>query len=647
LYQLLPEIYRTRDVTVGEPLRAILAVLETELRAVEADVDALYANWFVETCDDWVLPYLADLLGVEAGDESAPLLSTQRSLVARTVRYRHWQGTLATLRDAARNATGWQVVVVEGFRCVAVAGSIRWPGLERGRTVDLRRQTPRVGAAGNNWRYLATIDDRGESAATNRAGYNLGELYLFVSRLQPYLDRRGSARRIQAGRYTCHPFGIDAPLLGGDENRSEWSFTIGVAVDASAKAELVLASQIVTGDLSEWRLPSFGIEEHRIVVDPVRGRLAFPSGQEPERVEVGYGYAFSADLGGGVYDRWSTLTQPDDELWCATVDSGPGREDPKVQRFATVGAALAAWAQSDRSGLIRVMDSRTYRLEPDGPAGATSPLTIGGGRTLAIEAANDESPCLVGNLLVCGDRPAARLRLNGLWIDGSLTVGGQLDLDLRHCTLRPLPNAVSLQTPSDDEPGLRVAVAWSIIGRIRLSPSALGLWVTDSIVDGVGSPAIAGLDSGFGPPTVLERATILGPTIVDEITRAVDCLFSDRVVARRTIDGEISTSFVPIGSQTPGRQRCQPDLALDEASESARSGLRQRLKPSFTSIYYGDPGYAQLSLACPNEIKSGSSSASEFGAFHHLRQADREARLRAVLADYLPGSLRPRVVYVT
>jgi hypothetical protein len=628
-------------------MRAILAVFETEFRAIEADVDALYANWFVETCDDWVIPYLADLLGVEGGDGSAPLLSTQRSFIARTARYRHWQGTLTTLRDAARDATGWQVVAVEGYRHVAVAASIGFPSLEPGGTVDLRRQAPRAGVAGNNWRYLATTSNHSESAATSRAGYSLDELDLFVSRLQHYADRRGSARRVQAGCYTFHPFGIDIPVLGDDETPSDQTFTIRVGADANGKSEPVPASQIVLGDLSQWRRPLFGGEGHRIVVDPARGRLAFPAGQDPDRVEVGYGYAFSADLGGGVYDRWSSLTRPNEDLWCATVDSGPGREDPEVQRFATLGTALAAWTQSNRSGLIRVLDSRTYRLEPDEPAGAMNPLTIGGGRTLAIEAANDECPCLMGNLFVSGDQPAARLRLNGLWIDGSLTVGGHLDLDLRHCTLRPLPNAASLQTRSDDEPELRVAVAWSIVGRIRLSPSALGLWVTDSIVDGVGGPAIAGPNAGFGPPTMVERATMLGSTKVDEMTRAVDCLFSDRVVARRTSDGEIRTSFVPIGSQTPRQQRCQPDLALGEASETARSGLRQRLKPAFTSIYYGDPGYAQLSPSCPDEIKSGSSSNSEVGAFHHLRQADREARLRAALVDYLPSSLRPRVVYVT
>ena len=50
--------------TQGEPLRALLAVIEGELERIEADTAVLYDNWFIETCDEWVVPYIGDLLGV-------------------------------------------------------------------------------------------------------------------------------------------------------------------------------------------------------------------------------------------------------------------------------------------------------------------------------------------------------------------------------------------------------------------------------------------------------------------------------------------------------------------------------------------------------------------------------------------------------
>ena len=64
LYQLLPAIYKLRDTDEGEPLRALLAVLETELDTIEKDIANLYDNWFIETCQDWVVPYIGDLLDV-------------------------------------------------------------------------------------------------------------------------------------------------------------------------------------------------------------------------------------------------------------------------------------------------------------------------------------------------------------------------------------------------------------------------------------------------------------------------------------------------------------------------------------------------------------------------------------------------------
>ncbi len=41
LYQLLPAIHRLRDAEQGQPLRALLAVIEEELTALELDAARL------------------------------------------------------------------------------------------------------------------------------------------------------------------------------------------------------------------------------------------------------------------------------------------------------------------------------------------------------------------------------------------------------------------------------------------------------------------------------------------------------------------------------------------------------------------------------------------------------------------------------
>src|ERR1051326_6966821 len=63
LYGLLPAIYREQDLSLGTPLRALFAILQQQYDLLEDDIGALYDNWFVETCEPWVLPYLAELLG--------------------------------------------------------------------------------------------------------------------------------------------------------------------------------------------------------------------------------------------------------------------------------------------------------------------------------------------------------------------------------------------------------------------------------------------------------------------------------------------------------------------------------------------------------------------------------------------------------
>ena len=63
LYGLLPAIYRLRDAAEGEPLRALLAVIGDELGLVDDDISRLYDNWFIETCEEWLVPYVGDLVG--------------------------------------------------------------------------------------------------------------------------------------------------------------------------------------------------------------------------------------------------------------------------------------------------------------------------------------------------------------------------------------------------------------------------------------------------------------------------------------------------------------------------------------------------------------------------------------------------------
>ncbi len=122
-------------------------------------------------------------------------------------------------------------------------------------------------------------------------------------------------------------------------------------------------------------------------------------------------------------------------------------------------------------------------------------------------------------------------------------------------------------------------------------------------------------------------------------------------------------SFVPDGSRTPRRYRCQPDLAIQnevEARERATgkplpqaekdeiaTRVRAGLRPVYTNRAYGQPGYAQLHLACPAPIRTGAEDGAEMGAFAHLHEPQRLANLRASLDEYLPFGLESAAILVT
>jgi hypothetical protein len=69
--------------------------------------------------------------------------------------------------------------------------------------------------------------------------------------------------------------------------------------------------------------------------------------------------------------------------------------------------------------------------------------------------------------------------------------------------------------------------------------------------------------------------------------------------------------------------------------------------PHFTSLRYGDPGYAQLRSATARVIREGADGGGEIGVTHPLYQPQRETNLRIRLDEYLRFGLAAGIFYVT
>src|SRR4051794_3615345 len=112
LYELMPAVYRREDVGLGYPLEALLDIISSEAGDLQRDIAALWDDFFIETAQECVIPYIADLIG------TTPLhrvSGSWRTDVANTISYRRRKGTLAMLEDLAADVTGWPTRVVAFF----------------------------------------------------------------------------------------------------------------------------------------------------------------------------------------------------------------------------------------------------------------------------------------------------------------------------------------------------------------------------------------------------------------------------------------------------------------------------------------------------------------------------------------------------
>jgi hypothetical protein len=384
LYELLPRVYQRRDADVGYPLRGLLAVLEEQRQILSDAIDQLYDDWFIETCQDWLVPYLGELAGYQPlhGYEEALAAGTPeagrllraiapRSDVADTIAARRRKGTLSLLQELATDVTGWPSRAVEFRRLLVFAQPVRLLGtdtaarLRTGRLADLRRPGP-LGLIDGPFEVTAhSVDVRRITSALTPGRYGLDEVGLFVWRLGGYSITHAPASCVDRDRMrftfsilgnntplAVRPAAGPAPLHLADETSvpgfvrrlaferdpgqyygPEKSLCIWLSGDAGA--EPVPLDRIVPANLSGW---GYTPVRGQVAVDPALGRIAFPPRSSPDQgVWVSYRYLFPADIGGGEYERAASPAT-------ATVyPVGPS------QRYATITAALEQW-DADKAG---------------------------------------------------------------------------------------------------------------------------------------------------------------------------------------------------------------------------------------------------------------------------------------------------------
>ena len=84
-------------------------------------------------------------------------------------------------------------------------------------------------------------------------------------------------------------------------------------------------------------------------------------------------------------------------------------------------------------------------------------------------------------------------------------------------------------------------------------------------------------------------------------------------------------------------------LALEQDLSHKNGDLTR----AFTSMRFGDPGYAQLSEAAPQFLQRGAENGSEMGAFSSLLNPIKFDGLMAKIQEYAPFGLTHAPIFET
>ena len=134
IYQLLPQLYRSRD-SQGE-LRKFVEMFGHELARLRANIDQLQQDFFIDSCQEWVIPYIGDLVGTTVLFNSG---ADNRTDVKNTIHWRRQKGTLAGLEDIAAQIGHWGALA---------ANSATGPrSRTRGSLVRFSGRVPRISSA--------------------------------------------------------------------------------------------------------------------------------------------------------------------------------------------------------------------------------------------------------------------------------------------------------------------------------------------------------------------------------------------------------------------------------------------------------------------------------------------------------------------
>jgi hypothetical protein len=705
LYDLLPAIYRRRDGESGNALRALTSIIDAELEAVRADTETAWDNWFIETAEEWLVPYLASSLRLPVTRDVSAISFSQRAFVANTIGYRRRKGTVGMIELLARDVTNYPARAVEFFQRLAWTEALNHQE-GRAATLDLRDAARLERLSGPLGEETRRVDVR--RISSGRGQHNLPNIGLFLWRSQIWrlseVDAAPVAGTGDRG-WWFRPTGESAPLYAPletendpaavateasvpiplsrrrlwaraqeDDGTNVWPFTITLRA-ADGTTERIPPARIDICHLDPVPAAPTG---DRVSVDPQAGVLLLGqdagAGLAGISVTTSHYVATPGTLGAGPWNRQSATE------WVGRWTSVPEDRDVGLQIIvsqtetgsgivATFDEAVAAWhafidaldsdARSRSLGLILVGDSRSYAAPASAirmPSGAALGIVAGSWPDLPDPAGGppivhapgvllpDETrPMVVGDISLVGEATSSGSR-GELYIDGLLVDG----------SISVLPGALdtlSLASTSLIGPG---TIA---IDGIDGANATLEVEITRSILGGVDATdpfaSLSVVDSAvlgsIHAPGIFVNAsgtTILGPILAGTL-EATDCIFEGLLEIEAQQEGCVRFCYLPPQSQMTQRYRCQPDVALVNAPNAqTQARILARVRPQYRSLDPLASGFLLFEDSVPAEIRQLAEDGGEPGCWNHLQHETRVANLRNALPQFLRFGMEPGLFFL-
>jgi len=673
LWNLLPAVYRSLDTDQFNsfgPLREMVNRIGKQAAILRRSIDRMWQDQSIETCDDWVIPYIGDLLATNlvANLDAAG----QRMDVAHTIYYRRRKGTLAVLEEIAADITGWDAKVVEFFRRMARTRHGLDPAiglsLQPGDATDQLQQaqgligsftrTPIGGTARLCNVYGASKTqsafDEFFHTADFRYGqgqvgwHNIPRLGVFLWRLMSFQTGPVTPVAVQGcpGWFTFDPTGRDIPLFakGGrtsDYYASQWVSPVEAQL-ATPISQALWDAETCSSPPSEGSPPlqsppancppaqnasllllypgSLAVYSTAtpqsaqdtvalsdLLVRPARGRVHTP--QSPQgRVWLSYCYGFAATTGAGPYDRRLVRAQPTQPAPPSSIKGGGAFNFPS-------------------SGTFTLADSLTYNNP--------NKVTLSG--DLTIMAANETRPLLrfapaqnwVNWIITSPSNANPNLTLDGLFVSGAdIVLRGNFNaVTITCCTLDPGSSAASASAAIMDEsppsPLESAVFALSADGRdllpcrLWIEGTIATLTIQSSVLGPIRTRAGGEVESLSMTDSIIQgiRTAGWGPFEIGDIKDAAG-LQQALYAAEDPVSNYLGT-LPPLHQWLQSIPHSSPAVSQPSWTQATLQGLLNALNQllSGPSLYHDNPGaFSQVPLSATTTQLMGEASPPSFAS---------------------------------